>query len=110
VFPLRTALTAETPFVDEPGFRVYQAQNVRGIDLVLDTTSRRNRIRLACGARLRVRAVERDLVAHTLILERSYDGSGRGCDRIHYGRFRIGMSVLTPHWYVVDVEKSVLEN
>lgn len=32
-FPLRTALMAVTPFVDEPGFRAYEARNVAGVDL-----------------------------------------------------------------------------
>lgn len=30
-FPLRTALTAAAPFVDEPGFRAYEARNVDGV-------------------------------------------------------------------------------
>ena len=32
-FPLRTALMAERPFIDEPGFRAYEARNVSGVDL-----------------------------------------------------------------------------
>jgi hypothetical protein len=32
-FPLRTALLRQTPFVDEPGFRAYEARNVSGVEL-----------------------------------------------------------------------------
>ncbi len=32
-FPLRTALMAAMPLVDEPGFRVYEARNVAGVDV-----------------------------------------------------------------------------